>query len=444
MTTTAPAPTPTPAATLPAAFHRLWAASTVSSLGDGVYFAALPLLAATLTRDPLTLALVTSAALLPWLLFGLHGGALVDRWNHRRTMWLTDLARAVLLAIPAVAAAVGLLSIPLLIAVAFLLGIGQILFDTAGSAYLPQLLDRDLTLLQRANARTMGARTVAADFAGPPLGSALFVLARALPFGLDALSFLASSLLVRTLPGEPGATRGAARQEAREEQGETVGPAPAKPSLWAEAKVGAGYLLRDKVLLGLALRPAIGNLAFVGADAVLVLFAHQLLHLGDLGYGVLLASQAAGGLLGAALAGRLGGLLGTGGALTATALLEAAALVGLGCSGNPITAGLALALLGAAMAATMVLAPSVSQALIPAELAGRIGATRRLMAVGAAPIGAVLGGWLATGAGLRAPFLAGAVLLASTAVLSLTLASNRRIAEALAAAAGADSSSAAS
>jgi MFS family permease len=404
---------------LPAAFHRLWAASAVSSLGDGVYLAALPLLAATLTHDPMALGLVTSAALLPWLFFGLIGGALVDRWDRRRTMWVTDLLRAGLLAIPALAALLHLLSVPLLVAIAFLLGTGQIFFDSAGSAYLPQLLGRDLELLQQANSRQMGARTVAADFAGPPAGSALFALARSLPFGLDALSFLASSLLIRTLPTQPPAER-----------------KPQGPSLWAEAKAGAAFLFKDKVLLGMALRPAIGNVAFVGADAVLVLFAHQLLHLGDFAYGVLLAAQAVGGLTGAALAGRLGKLLGTGGALTATALLEAVALGGVGLSGNPYLAGLALALLGAAMAATMVLAPSVSQALIPVELGGRVGATRRLLAMGAAPIGALIGGGLANGFGLRAPFLVGGLMLASTALLSVTMASNKRIEEALAAAAG--------
>lgn len=287
--------------------------------------------------------MVASAALLPWLFFGLIGGALVDRWDRRRTMWITDLLRAVLLAIPALAAVLHLLSIPLLVAVAFLLGTGQIFFDSAGSAYLPQLLGRDLELLQQANSRQMGARTVAADFAGPPAGSALFALARSLPFGLDALSFLASSLLIRTLPAQPPVRR-----------------QPQGPSLWAEAKTGAAFLFKDKVLLGLALRPAIGNMAFAGMEAVLVLFAHHQLHLGNVGYGVLLTAQAVGGLLGAALAGRLGKLLGTGRALTTTALLEAAALVGLGLSAGPlpfIPAGLALALLGAAMAATMVLAP---------------------------------------------------------------------------------------
>ncbi|GAB2706456.1 hypothetical protein GCM10010442_26520 [Kitasatospora kifunensis] len=395
----------------------MWAASAVSSLGDGVYFAALPLLAATMTHDPVELGLVTSAALLPWFCFGLLGGALVDRWDRRRTMWLTDLGRAVLLAVPFGAAALHLASIPLLIAVAFLLGIGQILFDTAGMAFLPQLLGRDLTLLQKANARQQGANTVFANFAGPPTGSLLFALGRALPFGLDALSFLASSLLIRSTPAQPPVVREKTADG---------------PSLWAEAKAGVGYLVRHKVLLGLALRPAVGNLAFVGADAVLVLFAHQLLHLGDFGFGLLLASQAVGGLLGAGLAGRLGALLGTGGALTATALLEGAALLGFGLSGNPFLAGLALALLGAAMAATMVLGPSVGQALIPAELAGRVGAARRLLSVGAAPLGGLLGGLLARSEGLRAPFLVGALMLAATALVSLTLTSNRRIEQALA------------
>ncbi|MFE9422907.1 MFS transporter [Kitasatospora sp. NPDC006697] len=416
----APAAAPVPEAEsprLPRAFHRLWLAGSVSSLGDGVYLVALPLLAATLTRDPMELALVTSAALAPWFFLGLLGGALVDRWDRRRTMWLTDLLRAGLLAVPALAAACHLLSIPLLVAVAFLLGTGQIFFDSAGSAYLPELLGRDLRLLEQANSRQMGSRTVAADFAGPPAGAALFGLARALPFGLDALSFLASSLLIRTLPAQP------------------VAPERPSGSLWADARAGVSFLLRDKVLLGLALRPAIGNLAFAGTETVLVLFSRQALHLGSFGYGLLLTAQAVGGLLGAVLAGRLRALLGTGGALTATALLEGLSLAALGLAAGPapvVQAAVALALLGAAMAATMVLAPTVSQALIPTALAGRVAAARRLLSLGAAPVGALLGGWLATAAGLRAPFVAGSVLLAATALLALTLTSNRRIEAALA------------
>jgi MFS family permease len=75
-------------------FRRLWAASTVSALGDGMYLAALPLLAAELTRDPLAVAVVTFAGWLPWLLFALPAGALVDRLDRRRVMWVVDSVRA--------------------------------------------------------------------------------------------------------------------------------------------------------------------------------------------------------------------------------------------------------------------------------------------------------------------------------------------------------------
>jgi MFS family permease len=188
---------------LPTGFGRLWTAQSVSSLGDGMTHAALPLLALTLTRDPMALAVVTAAGTLPWLLFGVLGGALVDRWDRRRTMWVTDAARALLLVIPAVAAALDVLSIPLLAAVAFLLGLGSLFFDTAATSYLPDLLGRTPALLERANARLRGAQTAMSGFAGPPAGSALLALGRAVPLLADAVSFAVSALLVRSLPAAP-------------------------------------------------------------------------------------------------------------------------------------------------------------------------------------------------------------------------------------------------
>lgn len=155
---------------LPAGFGRLWTAQTVSSLGDGITHGALPLLALTLTRDPMALAVVTAAGTLPWLLFGILGGALVDRWDRRSTMWVVDAARAVLLALPAVAAVLDVLSIPLLAAVAFLLGLGGLFFDTAATAYLPDLLGRDPALLERANSRLRAAQTTMSGLGGAARG----------------------------------------------------------------------------------------------------------------------------------------------------------------------------------------------------------------------------------------------------------------------------------
>jgi MFS family permease len=404
----------------PTGFGRLWTAQTVSSFGDGVSQAALPLLALTLTRNPMALAFITAAGTLPWLLFGVLGGALVDRWNRQRTMWITDAARALLLAIPAAAAALDVLSIPLLAAVAFLLGLGEIFFDTAATAYLPDLLGRDPALLERANSRLRGAQTAASGFTGPPAGSALLALGRAFPLLADAVSFAISALLVRSLPAAPP-------------------PVPqARESLLRQARAGASYVFRDRVLLGLALRPAVGNIAFLAVETVLALFARERLGIEAVGFGLLLTAEATGGLLGAAIASFLGRRLGVGTALTCTATLEGIAILGLAAAPNPYIAGLALAVCGAGMGATMVLGPSLRQAIVPAHLMGRVASTSRMLALCAGPLGAFLGGWLAATYDVRTPLYAAAGLLLTMTAVTSTMTSNRRVEEALRAAALAD------
>ncbi|MFI5910265.1 MFS transporter [Dactylosporangium sp. NPDC051541] len=398
---------------LPAGFGRLWAAQTVSSLGDGVTHAALPLLSLALTRNPMALAVVTAAATLPWLLFGVLGGALVDRWDRRRTMWVTDAARAVLLAIPAAAAVLDVLSIPLLAAVAFLLGLGTLLFDTAAAAYLPDLLGREPALLERANARMRATQTAASGFAGPPAGSALLALGRAVPLLADAVSFALSALLVRSLPAAPK-------------------PVPqARESLLRQARAGASYVFRDRLLLGLALRPAVGNIAFTAVETVLALFAHDRLDIHTSGFGLLLTAEATGGLLGAGIASFLGRRLGTGTALTCTAAVEGVAILGLAAAPNPYLAGLALAVCGAGMGATMVLAPSLRQAIVPAHLIGRVTSTSRMLAMCAAPFGAFLGGWLAFTFDVRTPLYTAAGLLLAMTAVTATMTDNRRVEAAL-------------
>ncbi|MFC4587567.1 MFS transporter [Sphaerisporangium corydalis] len=397
----------------PTGFGRLWTAQTVSSLGDGVSHAALPLLALTLTRDPMALAVIMAAGTLPWLLFGVLGGALVDRWDRRPTMWVTDAARAMLLAVLAAAAAFDVLSIPLLAAVAFLLALGGLFFDTAATAYLPDLLGRDPAQLERANARLRGAQTAASGFAGPPAGSALLALGRSVPLLADAVSFALSALLVRSLPAVPRPA------------------ASARESLLRQARAGASYVFHDRLLLGLALRPAVGNIAFVAVETVLALFVRERLGVGAFGFGLLLTAEATGGLLGAGIASFLGRRLGTGTALTCTATLEGLAILGLASAPNPYVAGLALAVCGAGMGATMVLGPSLRQVIVPAHLMGRVASTSRMLAMCAAPFGAFLGGWLATAYDLRTPLYAAAGLLLAMTAITATMTSNRRVESAL-------------
>ena len=121
-------------------FVKLWLAQGVSNLGDDVYLTALPLLAATLTRDPLPVSAVMFAEWLPWLLFALLAGALLDRWERRRVMWKVDAARLVVVGSFAAAVLAGWASIPLLMATGFLLGTGQTLVDTASQTLIPALV----------------------------------------------------------------------------------------------------------------------------------------------------------------------------------------------------------------------------------------------------------------------------------------------------------------
>ena len=155
-------------------FVKLWLAQGVSNLGDGVYLTALPLLAATLTRDPLPVSAVMFAEWLPWLLFGLLAGALLDRWERRRVMWMVDAARLVVVGSFAAAVLAGWASIPLLMATGFLLGTGQTLVDTASQALIPAMVSRDPGRLERANGRLAGTLMVAEQLAGPPAGGFLF------------------------------------------------------------------------------------------------------------------------------------------------------------------------------------------------------------------------------------------------------------------------------
>jgi len=185
---------------LPADFWRLWSAATISSIGNGVRLTALPLLAAGLTRDPQSVSLVAAAGGLPWLLFALPAGALVDRWDRKRVLWGADFARTALVGLLALAVASGLSSVPLLATAAFLLGSAETLFANAAQATVAVVVPR--AYLEHANGRLYAGELVAGVFVGPPLGGVLFAMAAAVPFAVDA-----GHLPGRRAPGAQPANR---------------------------------------------------------------------------------------------------------------------------------------------------------------------------------------------------------------------------------------------
>jgi MFS family permease len=373
---------------------RLLGATAVSSTGDGVSQAALPLLAAGLTRDPLTLSLVTVAGWLPWLLVGLVSGALVDRWDRRRTMWLVDGARCVLAAVLTALVATGRASITLLAGLAFALGTGQTLYDNATQAIVPAVTGREPVRLARMNSRLAAAQMAGKELAGPPLGGFLFTLVGWVPFALDAVSFGAASALVAGMPGRfrPG-------QE---------GPR----SLRREIGEGLRWLWRSPLVRTLAWLIGLINAAWTASSAVMVLFAQDLLGVDGAGYGLLLAALAVGGLPGSLVAARLSRRIPAGRLLIGGVLAMAACQAAVGLAGNAWMAGAALLVAGAVFMIWDVASVSLRQELIPDRLMGRVMGAVRLVGYGSIPLGALLGGVTGRLFGLRAPFLISAAMVA--------------------------------
>lgn len=400
-------------------YHKLWTAAAGSTLGDGVFLAALPLLAATLSRDPLQVSLVTFAGWLPWLLFGLISGALVDRWDRRQVMWTVDAFRAILVGVLALAVLAGWASIPLLAAIGFLLGTGQTLVDTAAQSLIPALVGRHRHRLERANSQLYGARTVGQQFVGPPAGGVLFSLAAWVPFLVDALSFAASSALVAAIRGH-FTSQGAA-------------DAP-RAGLRIDIAQGLRWLLAHRLLRALALLVGLMNLASMAGQAIMVLFAQEQLGLGSVGYGLLLASHGVGGVLGSLAATRLAHHAGTATLLVSAVLVRAVAWLVFGAVSNAWIAGAMLGISGITGTVFGVVGVSLRQAIVPDPLMGRVVSAFRVLGYGAVPVGAILGGVTARTLGLRAPFLLGAAILVVAALVALPTVNHRSVAAARASA----------
>lgn len=385
---------------MPRAYWRLFSASGVSNLGDGVLLAALPLLAARATDSELSVGLVSAFFTLPWLVVGLPVGALVDRVEPRRLMVTADLCRGGLVAALALVAAVSSVEAWMLWVLALGLGIGEVVVDSASQALVPMVVSTDQ--LERANGWRYSVELVTATFIGLPVGALLFTAAVWLPFGIDALSFVLAALLVASLRTAPRA----ARQQAS--------------SLRADMAAGVRWLRQHGLLRDLTIALTITNLAFAMVESTFVLYLTRELGLAERWFGVAVALMATGGVLAGVSSGRVVDAIGRRATISATACLPVVATALLATVTSPVVA-IALAAAQAALTtAYSIVAVSLRQELVPDELFGRVNGVYVWCSRGALPIGALVGGALAQGYGLRAPYAIGAVLLLAAASLVLT------------------------
>lgn len=389
--------------TLDPRFRRLWTSSAITNLGDGALLAAGPLVVASVTADPLAVGGAVAVQQLPWLLFALVSGALVDRLDRRRLVIAVNIVRALVLAVLSVSILLDHTSLPLIYAALFVLGTGETLADNAVGVLVVHVVPHEQ--LGAAHARLSATFTIGNQLAGPPLGAWLFALAAAAPFGLHALAFALSAVLIATLALPRDASSAVCARESR------------PPALHRHVGEGVQWLWRHRGLRALTGCIAVMNVSFMAAFATWVLYGTRRLGLTQLQFGFLLTAGALGGLAGAWLYPRLETRFGRVALVRAGLLLEAATHLVLAVTTSPAVVFATMTVFGVHAVVWGTVATTLRQRAVPPELLGRVSSVFFFASTGGAAIGAALGGLLARSYGLTAGFwVAGVAMVLLTAL----------------------------
>ncbi|MYY01233.1 MULTISPECIES: MFS transporter [unclassified Streptomyces] len=388
-------------------FHWLWASAAASNAGDGITRTLLPLLVVAHHPDPAAVAGLTAVNMLPWLLFALPAGVLVDRLDRRRIVLGANTVRAVALLGAALALAEHR-PLALLYALAFLLGLAETLADTAAPALLPRLVEP--RQLERANGRLSAAQIVLGETAGPPLAGLLAGATAVAALAAGGAVYALAALLLLGLA--PLAARPSPASTPKTDPAKNGGRLPGAVSgVLGDIREGVGFVLRHRTLRLTLAASALYGLVFSATFSMLVLLSDRTLHLGGTGYGLLLAAGSLGAVAGSWLAPRAADRLPTVRLAGWSLAASGAAYALLGLVRNPLLAALVLAANGVFMMGYNIPVMSLRQRLTPEELQGRVMSVSRLCSWGSMPAGALLGGLLAEALSVPAVFVVcGAVL----------------------------------
>lgn len=382
---------------LPSAYWRQFVASLVSNLGDGANYAAMPLLAVTLTDDVRLVAATTFASMVPWLLLSLPAGVYIDRWDRRKVMVATNSVRAALYGAVALLTATRHLGIWGLLVLLLLIGSAEVFFDMSAQAFLPAIVPEEQ--LHRANGLLYAAEVVCNSFIGLPVGAWLFVISAGVPFGINGVSFAVAAALVATIRTIPAPAGDA-----------VTGTGSGGTSFVRDLREGMSWLWGHRNIRTLAILLGVTNGALMFGASIFVRFAFRYLGVGPRGYGLLLALNSAGAIAGGLLGDRIARKLGVSasiiGAYVVFAVSDAVQ------AAFPHIVVVAAMSISVSLAGTLwnIVTVSYRQRVIPTELFGRVNSAYRFIGTGSIALGALIGGQVAHTWGLRAPFFLGSAV----------------------------------
>ncbi|NHA01861.1 MFS transporter [Nocardioides sp. W3-2-3] len=366
-------------------FRVLMASTWISNLGDGIALAAGPLLVASQTRSPALVSMALLLVGLPWLLFGLLAGAVADRVDRQRMVLVANSLRVVVLLALVGSIVTGVVSIAVVLGAMFLLGTAEVFADTAYRTFLPMLVEkRDLGI---ANARLQAGFITLNQFAGAPIGAALFALGMAVPFGVQIGCGLLAVVLVSRMALPPGPVRG-----------------EVDTHVLRDIADGVRWLMGHPPVRTLALVIVTFNVTWAASWSVLVLWSLDVLHMGPVGYGLLTTASAAGGLVATLLYGRLERRVPLATLMRTCLSLEVLMHLGFAVTTTAWIAVLIMFGFGLYAFVWGTLSQAIRQRAVPREYQGRVGSVYSVAIYGGVVAGSALGGLIAERGGITAPF----------------------------------------
>jgi MFS family permease len=373
-------------ARLGTSFRWLLGSSWISNIGDGIIVAAGPLLVASETRDPFWVASAAVLQYLPWMVFGLFAGVVADRVDRRRMVAVANLCRVGVLTLLVGTIVTGEVSIAVVLAAIFLLGVGETFADTATSTLLPMLVAKaDLGI---ANARLMAGTVTLNQLAGPPIGALLFGLGRGLPFVTQTVCVALSILLVLRL------------QLPEHGRDHSEGPA----SIRQDIREGLRWVWGHAAVRTLVLTIVTFNVTFGAAWSVLVLYSLERLDMGQIGFGLLTSALACGGVFGTFSYSWLTRHVSLGNIMRGGLIIETLTHLVLALNTLPWVAMVVMFVFGAHAFVWGTTSVTVRQRAVPTHVQGRVSSVYMIGVTGGIVVGALIGGVIAGRWGITAPF----------------------------------------
>lgn len=405
---------------LGSSYWKLWTATAISNLGDGISGVAYPWVASAVTRSPLLIAAAGFASRLPWLIFTLHAGVITDRFDRRKLIVAMDAARGILTLIVGAIVLLNKDSLPslnelssitdletnwplyiTLLITAFLFGLAEVLRDNSAQTLMPSVVEADN--LEKANGRLWSAESLTNSFIGPPLGSFIIGIAIYLPFFVDAGSFFVAVALIASISGSFKPIQEKPRE---------------KINFKSEIKEGFRWLWSHDLLRPMAIILGALNLLGTMVAATFILYTQEVLNTSVFVFAVLGTAGAIGGIAGGLIAPKISEKIGSGPSLWLALAMGPIGAVIIGTTSAWQIVWVVLLFQSFFGVLWNTITVSLRQRIIPTRLLGRVNSVYRFFGWGSIPIGMFLGGGVVTLAqyfvsremALRTPYFLGAGL----------------------------------